>query len=53
MDFNQWLSRVDKLVFNKLNIHLYDLPDESYAIYYEDSIHFRDVANYIITQYLI
>ena len=46
--FEVWKERVDKMVFSKLNIHCYDLPDEDYWMNWDNNVDSQQMANYVI-----
>lgn len=45
--FVRWINRVEKLVFEKFNIGLLDLPDEDYMYYYENKYSSNDMFSII------
>ena len=49
MEFNDWKDSVDSIVFQKLNMHCNDLPDEDYWVYWDKKCTAQDMANIVIT----
>tara|TARA_B100000902_G_C27303213_1_gene913996 strand:+ start:1194 stop:1376 length:183 start_codon:yes stop_codon:yes gene_type:complete len=48
MNFKNWLKKVDDLVFNKLDLHLKDLPDEDFWVNYDNKMTCVEMADKII-----
>ena len=46
--FEVWKTNVDKLVFSKLNMHCYDLPDEDYWDYWYNKLDPQQMAQIVI-----
>jgi hypothetical protein len=35
-DFDDWMNKVEEIVFKELKMHLSDLPDENYRYHFEN-----------------
>ena len=51
--FNLWITRVEKIIFKKLNLYLLDLPDECYYDNFSNGITPSKMAKIIIDNNLI
>lgn len=51
-EFIKWIDKVEKIVFDKLNFRLLDLPDEEYVINYEKKMMPQKMAQIIITNFV-
>ena len=49
MEFETWLKKVDDFVYNKLDLHLKDLPDEDFWVHWDNRVTYEVMANKIIT----
>lgn len=47
-NFEIWKDNVDNIVFDKLNLHCHDLPDEDYWMNWHNKMSPQQMANYII-----
>ena len=49
MEFETWLKKVDEFVYNKLDLHLKDLPDEEFLVHWDNQVTYEVMSNKIIT----
>jgi hypothetical protein len=48
IDFEEWKQQVNNLVFAKIKINCYDLPDENYWFSWDDGMSSESMANLIL-----
>ena len=48
MEFSQWKETVDTIVFNELQMHCQDLPDEDYWMHWHKNTLPNDMASMVI-----
>jgi hypothetical protein len=51
VDFVDWMTQVENIVFNYLRIDILNLPDQMYMHAYENNTDPKDFAMYIVSQY--
>ena len=51
IDFIEWKNKINKLVYNKIQLNLEDLPDEDYYILWELENEPENVANIVLKDY--
>ena len=50
--FKQWMRQVDEYVFDKLDLHLDDLPDEMYRIEFDEGCSPLDMGKHVVSEYM-
>tara|TARA_B100000424_G_C22934576_1_gene497256 strand:+ start:829 stop:1218 length:390 start_codon:yes stop_codon:yes gene_type:complete len=51
IDFKEWKNEINKIVYDKIQLNLEDLPDEDYYILWELKNTSKHVANIILKSY--
>ena len=49
--FEEWMYKVEEIIYKKLEFKLDDLPDEQYRINYDEGITPQDMGKIIISNY--
>ena len=49
--FVKWMNRVEKNVYDKIQVALADLPDENYRILFEDKLSSNEMATIVTKDY--
>lgn len=48
INFLIWMTNIEKIVYNKLNAALDEIPDEDYRLNYENKITYEEMAKIVI-----
>jgi hypothetical protein len=51
MLYNDWVNKVERIVYASLQMYLDDLPDENYRVNFDDGMSPEDMAKIIITPF--
>ena len=51
LSFDNWMKKVNKIVFNKINLNLNDLPDEDFWVIWDSNKSPQFMANVVLKDY--
>lgn len=46
--FDAWLSQVDKYIYSLIQVNLYDLPDNTFRVDFEEGYTYQKMADKVI-----